>query len=71
LFAESIKSIASRQLVIPNATRWNSTFDACQCLNNLGADTLGKLCNEVGLTRFSAGDLKFLREFVMVSWFYM
>ena len=33
--ADIIMAEVSRRLVVPNATRWNSTFDAISCLNGL------------------------------------
>ncbi|XP_025094494.1 uncharacterized protein LOC112564105 [Pomacea canaliculata] len=51
--AESIQEATGRQMIIPNQTRWNSTYDAVQCLQDLTAEQLTKLADALGLPRFT------------------
>ncbi|XP_025089129.1 uncharacterized protein LOC112561105 [Pomacea canaliculata] len=64
--AESIQEATGRQMIIPNQTRWNSTYDAVQCLQDLTAEQLSKLADALGLPRFTPRDQLFMKEFVMV-----
>ncbi|PVD24673.1 hypothetical protein C0Q70_15158 [Pomacea canaliculata] len=54
-----------RQMIISNQTRWNSTYDAVQCLQDLTAEQLTKLADALGLPRFTPRDQLFMKEFVM------
>ncbi|PVD29102.1 hypothetical protein C0Q70_11699 [Pomacea canaliculata] len=63
--AESIQEATGRQMIIPNQTRWNSTYDAVQCLQDLTAEQLTKLADALGLPRFTPRDQLFMKEFVM------
>lgn len=65
--ADAIKKFTGRQLVVPNATCRNSTFDAVKCLQELDTDALDKTCDSVELPRFLSKDLEFIKEFVLVS----
>lgn len=38
VFADIIEAELKRRLVVPNATRWNSTYDAVSCLNRILAN---------------------------------
>ncbi|KAK7089300.1 hypothetical protein V1264_024799 [Littorina saxatilis] len=66
IIAEKIKESAGRQLVTPNATRWNSTFDAVKCLADLSAEGLDKISDSLGMPRFSSRDRLFMLQFIQV-----
>jgi hypothetical protein len=64
--ADAIREISpSKSLVIPNVTRWNSTFDAVHCLLGM-EEKLPAICDAVNVVRFKACDLELLREYETV-----
>jgi hypothetical protein len=67
--AEDINKFTGRQLVVPNATRWNSTFDTVKCLQELDSESLDKSVIAWSFPD-SRQDLDFMREFVMVRFYF-
>ncbi|PVD26816.1 hypothetical protein C0Q70_11962 [Pomacea canaliculata] len=63
--AENIQEAMGRKMIIPNQSRWNSTYDAVQCLQDLTAEQLTKLADALGLPSFTPRDQLFMKEFVM------
>ncbi len=63
------KHCGGKLLVIPNATRWNSTFDAYQRLREIisvSADQCDGLMDALGLPRFNNRDCQFIAEYCQV-----
>ncbi|ODM93297.1 putative AC9 transposase, partial [Orchesella cincta] len=60
--AEAIKTISGRCLVQPVATRWNSTYDAVDCLLTL-KDFIDKICEAAEVQKFQSIELEFLEEY--------
>ncbi|ODM88386.1 putative AC transposase, partial [Orchesella cincta] len=60
--AEAIKTISGRCLVQPVATRWNSTYDAVDCLLTL-KDFIDKICEAAEVHKFQYIELEFLEEY--------
>jgi len=61
--AEIIHTIAGITLKVPNATRWNSTFDAISLLLKL-KPKLEEICTSLSLPPFKRAELEFLEEYV-------
>ena len=60
---------AGKLFILPNATRWNSQFDAIQWLTEVlltSHDSSNGLMDDVGLPRFTETDIKFFEEYVRV-----
>jgi hypothetical protein len=70
LSAEVIEQAFGILFVIPNQTRWNSTYMALERLNRLitdkGADVLNTVCCKLDLPAFRRPELVFIAEFVTV-----
>lgn len=64
--AEIIQSNAHRALIFPTETRWNSLYDAFQCLLNVESSALDSICDALELIRLSQSDGKFLLEYCQV-----
>ena len=67
--SEKIKEKLGRLLVIPNATRWNSLYDAMVVLNKTDKHQLNVLMDDLGESRFSELEIKYIKEYVEVSRF--
>ncbi|XP_029346297.1 uncharacterized protein LOC107884470 isoform X2 [Acyrthosiphon pisum] len=66
LSADIIKNHLGRYLITPNATRWNSYYDAMKCiLENI--DKIEDVCNDLQLTTISGPrEISFLQEYCNV-----
>ena len=70
LAADHIRANCKGKLfIIPNATRWNSLYDAVKRLVKIiddSDDSLNALMDLLGIDRFTEDDLTFLREYLQV-----
>ena len=68
--ADAIKKEIGRRLLVPNATRWNSTYDAVKVLNGLldggKRAALNKIMTQLKLQSLSDTDVAFLKEYEQV-----
>ncbi len=71
LSADDIEATLMKRLVIPNQTRWNSTYDAMERMyelfNEKGIATMNTLCDKLQVPNFSANEIQFVSEFVAVT----
>ena len=63
---DSFKNNMNRLLVVPNATRWNSLYDATKVLLEQ-TDKLNTLMDHIGEPSFIQEELSYIEEFVDVS----
>ena len=54
-----------RKLQVPNATRWNSSYDAWKVLHEQ-KEHLNRLLDHCGASSFKAPELEYISEFVDV-----
>jgi hypothetical protein len=69
LHADNVKENLGIYLVLPNATRWNSTYDALDCLRKLLKEKLElvqKSCDQLGINRFQEQHILFINEYCKV-----
>ena len=68
--SELIADTFGLHLVVPNQTRWNSTYFAVERLNRVvgdkGLDALNSLCDKLGLVQFRRTEVAFLSEYATV-----
>ena len=70
--ADMIKTEIGRKLIVPNVTRWNSTYDSVNLLCELFDDGKRQAVNKVMLNLkkplepFNADDVTFLKEYAKV-----
>ncbi|KAJ8377319.1 hypothetical protein AAFF_G00261680 [Aldrovandia affinis] len=67
--SDIIQEILGSQLVIPNATRWNSTYHALERLKSFtsgGEGDLDEVCGRLDLPRFKEAEKTYISEYVMV-----
>ena len=56
-----------RLLVVPNATRWNSSYDAWVVLNKMKDHDLNNLLNFIGESALKPDELSYIQEYVEVK----
>jgi hypothetical protein len=70
LAAEDVDEVFDKRLIVPNQTRWNSTFMAMERMDNLinekGMAAMNSVCDKLKLPNFSTVEVKFIAEFVKV-----
>jgi hypothetical protein len=69
--SEAIVKHLGGKFVIHNKTRWNSSYDAIRRVVQLAKrnkDAFDALCIELKVNIFEDLEIKFLREYLMVSW---
>jgi hypothetical protein len=66
LAADTVKDICDIYLVLPNATRWNSHYDACARLVKIGENKLLLLSDALGVQNFRPQEIQFLIEYCHV-----
>jgi hypothetical protein len=66
LAADTIKDKCGVYFILPNATRWNSTFDAMQGLVKIGEQNLLLLCDALGVQKFRPPEILFISEYCRV-----
>ena len=54
------------KLIVPNATRWNSYYDAVVRITDNSLAELNDVCTKLELQCFSEREFKFLKEYVLV-----
>lgn len=68
--SDSIESELGRKLVLPNTTRWNSTYDALVVLNTIletNRPALHRVMTQLNLQAFNDQDVTIMKEYVKVS----
>lgn len=71
--SDSIESELGRKLVLPNATRWNSTYDALVVLNTIletKRPALHRVMTQMNLQAFNDQDVAIMKEYVKVNILY-
>ena len=70
LSAVDIEEADMKRLIIPNQTRWNSTFNAMERIHELICEkdiaAMNAMCDKIHVPNFSANEVKFISEFVEV-----
>ena len=70
LSADDIEKAVVKRLIIPNQTRWNSTFNAMERMHELicerGIAAMNAKCDKIHVPNFSANEVMFISEFVEV-----
>ena len=67
--ADSIYAEVGRRLVVPNTTRWNSTYDSVVVLNTIletKRPALHRVMTQLKVNSFNDQDANFLKEYVQV-----
>ena len=67
--ADVIKAEVKKRLIVPNQTRWNSTFDAVAALCGFFTTHRSELIRamtRIGVPTFTAEDIEYLKEYVLV-----
>lgn len=68
--SDNIISELGRQLVVPNTTRWNSTFDAIVTMNKIVVSkrpALHRVMTQANLPAFTDQDLALMKEYEKVT----
>uniref|UniRef100_H3AVY0 BED-type domain-containing protein n=1 Tax=Latimeria chalumnae TaxID=7897 RepID=H3AVY0_LATCH len=63
---EVIAEKAKTQLIVPNATRWNSFYQACSKIQSIPEEVLHDICDCLNLERLREIELIFLDEYCRV-----
>lgn len=69
LAADSIKSKLGRYFIVPNATRWNSLFDATDTFHKLyisHKSEINLIMDKYKISRPTSNEIEFLGEYVQV-----
>lgn len=67
--SDIIQEILGNQLIIPNATRWNATYNALERIKRIttaGGD-LDDVCDRLEVPRFKQAERTFISEYVTVN----
>ena len=64
--SDTVQEVTKRKLVIPNATRWNSYYNAVVRVSENSLLELNELCTKLELRCFSKREFKFLKEYCAV-----
>lgn len=64
--AEAIKITLGRQLPVPNATRWNSLYNAVKFLNEVSKGKLDATFERLSLPKLQNEELAFIDEYCKV-----
>ncbi|CAI6343554.1 unnamed protein product [Macrosiphum euphorbiae] len=69
LIADTIHDELNIYIIVPNATRWNSTFQAVKCLKDQlikSESEVQRICDKAGLPRFDKKDQAFMIDYCKV-----
>ena len=64
--SDTVNEVVKRKLIVPNATRWNSYYDAVVRITDNSLAELNDVCTKLELQCFSEREFKFLKEYVLV-----
>ena len=64
--SDTVQEVTKRKLIIPNATRWNSYYNAVVRVSENFLLELNELCTKLELRCFSEREFKFLKEYCAV-----
>jgi hypothetical protein len=67
--ADSIQDELKRRLVVPNNTRWNSTYESIVVLNDLlhnKREAVHQVMTQLKLQSFTDSEVSFLKEYAQV-----
>lgn len=70
VIADEIHDSLKIYILVPNATRWNSTFKSVECLKRQlleKEEELHRVCDLANLPRFNRKDLEFMTDYCKVS----
>ncbi|XP_071573305.1 uncharacterized protein [Temnothorax nylanderi] len=65
--AEVVRNKCNLTLIVPNATRWNSTFYAMERIHRIATQAeglLNEICEQIGVAIFRPAEITFIAEFV-------
>lgn len=69
LASDTVKEKLGRLLVVPNSTRWNSVYQALECITSLEEKQEGifdALCDTLEMPSFRQTEMTFIKEFCEV-----
>lgn len=69
LIADTIHDELNIYIIVPNTTRWNSTFQAVKCLKDQlikSESEVQRICDKAGLPRFDKKDQAFMVDYCKV-----
>ncbi|KAE8278102.1 hypothetical protein D5F01_LYC23827 [Larimichthys crocea] len=67
--SDTIQEKLGCQLIVPNVTRWNSTYHAMECLNTCiltKQQEFYEVCEKLQVARFKSTEFTFIQEYVKV-----
>ena len=64
--SDTVQEVTKRRLIVPNATRWNSYYDAVVRVTENPLAELNELCTKLELRCFTEREFKFLKEYCVV-----
>lgn len=64
--SDTVQEVTKRKLIVPNATRWNSYYNAVVRVSENSLLELNELCTKLELRCFSEREFKFLKEYCAV-----
>ena len=64
--SDTVQEVTKRRLIVPNATRWNSYYNAVVRVTENPLAELNELCTKLELRCFTEREFKFLKEYSVV-----
>ena len=64
--SDAVQEVTQRRLIVPNATRWNSFYNAVVRVTENPLAELNELCTKLELRCFTEREFKFLKEYSAV-----
>lgn len=64
--SDTVQEVTKKKLIVPNATRWNSYYNAVARVSEIPLSELNELCTKLELRCFSEREFKFLKEYCAV-----
>lgn len=65
--SDQVEDVIKRKLIMPTATRWNSTHDALSLIIEIPIRDLNTICSRLGVKCITEREYKFLKEYCTVS----
>lgn len=65
--SDQVEDVIKRKLIMPTATRWNSTHDALSLIIEIPIRDLNNICSRLGVKCITEREYQFLKEYCTVS----